>query len=69
MDFQGYIVIVQYTDTDLPTVKKFNAEFSTDRFIRDESGWETMKRIDVWRVWSDGTTEHDPELTVLSDWW
>lgn len=68
MDFQGYIVVVQYTDTDLPTVKKFNGEFSADSFIRDESGWETMKRIDVWRVWSDGTTAHDPELTVLSDW-
>ena len=68
MDFQGYIVIVQYTDTDLPTVKKFNSGFTGERFIRDESGWETMKRTDVWRVWSDGTTEHDPELTVLSDW-
>ena len=68
MDFQGYIVIVQYTDTDLPTVKKFNSGFTGESFIRDQSGWETMKRIDVWRVWSDGTIEHYPELTVLSDW-
>jgi len=67
MDFQGYIVAVQYTNTDLPTVKKFKSPFGVSRFVREESGWETLKRIDVWRVWSDGTTEHDPELTVFSD--
>ena len=68
MKYQDYIVVVQYTDTDQPTVKKFNGPFETERFIREEDGWETMKRIDVWRVWSDGRTEHVPSLTVLSDW-
>lgn len=68
MDFQGYIVVVQFTDTDQPIVKKFKSPFEAERFVREEDGWETMKRIDTWRVWSDGLTEHDPELTVLSDW-
>ena len=61
-------MVIQYTDTEQPEVKSFKNYFDMSYNRHDQSGWEKLKRLDVYRVWSDGRVEHEPELTVMGEW-